>query len=217
MSYTSPYEKYKVGDIIPEGTSGRWTITRRVVTKADVAAQSISFSNRGRVVPEGTYTELNCGGTIVMSDTPDEMRDHWSIISEAKGRVLIAGLGIGMVTRAILDKVDRDGKFVVDHVTVIEKSPDVIALVAPHYLARYGERLTVIEADIMEWKPAKGDHWNAAWYDIWNTLCGDNLESMKTLHRRFGKKTDWQGSWGREICERAEREWKSSYWGRKSR
>lgn len=122
-----------------------------------------------------------------------------------------------MVLRAVLDKVDREGKNVVDHVTVIEKSPDVIALVAPHYLARYGERLTVVEADILEWKPAKGERWNAAWYDIWNDLCADNLENMKTLHRRFGKKVDWQGSWGREICERQEREWKNSPFNRSRR
>lgn len=196
---------YKVD--VPEGTSGAWRVERFAVTEADAAFSALrSLANGGRCSPAGTYTRLLHGRSIVMSDTPDEIRDHLDFIRRAQGRVLIHGLGLGMCLQGVADKPS------VEHVTVVELSADVIRLVAPHYSARYCERLTVVQGDAYTWQPPKGARWDAVWHDVWNTLCTSNLPHMHKLHRRFGRRCDWQGSWGRALLEarkrREAREWR---------
>src|SRR5258708_655534 len=131
------WKDYKVN--VPEGKSGVWQVEKFTVSAEDEKLERlramISFSSRGRFVPAGTYTALKRNGEIIMSDTPDEIRDHYDAIYEAKGHVLINGLGLGVYLQAVLNKPE------VEHVTVIELSDDVLKLVAPHYQAKYGDRL----------------------------------------------------------------------------
>ena len=189
-------DKYKVD--VPEGQSGDWRIERFTVTKeAEKFGRLRAIATgRGRFAPAGTYTRLMRNGTLVMSDTPDEIRDHYEAIHQAKGHVLVNGLGLGVALQAMLEKPE------VERVTVVEISADVIALVGPHYKAKYGDRLEVIQADAMTWKPPKGVRYDAVWHDIWDAICSDNLDTMHTLHRRYGRRTNWQGSWGRYQCKR---------------
>ena len=148
---------------------------------------------------------------MVMSDTPDEIRDHLGAIYMAKGRCLVVGLGIGMVAQAMLRKPE------VEHVTIVEKSSDVIQLVGPWLTAKFPGRVTIVEADIFEWKPPKGERWTVAWFDIWDEICADNLPEMTTLHRRFARRVDWKGSWGRVQALRQERRWAQDPWNPKNR
>ena len=143
-----------------------------------------------RTIEPGTYTRLMCGRTLVMSDTDAEFMEHYTPVYNAEGRVLLNGLGLGVGLAAMLTKPE------VEHVTVIEKSEDVIALVGPHY---DGPRVTIIHADALEWRPAKGARFSVVWHDIWNYICKDNLDDMKRLHRAYGRRCDHQGSWGREY------------------
>jgi spermidine synthase len=76
----------------------------------------------------------------------------------AKGRILVTGLGLGCVVRGLLANP------AVEHVTCIEKSPDVMKLVAP-YMPR--DRLTIIQADALEWAKFNEDHFDYAWHDLW--------------------------------------------------
>jgi hypothetical protein len=182
---------------VPEGQSGNWKVERFTVTGRDAEIERIRAMFSGRRVPEGTYTRLMRRGQVIMSDTPDEIRDHLEPIRRARGSVLINGLGLGVVLQAALNKPE------VRHVTVVEKSPDVIKLVAWHYYERFGyDRLTVVEGDAFDWKIPKGARFDVVWHDIWDNLCADNLREMSVLHRKFGRRTDWQGSWGRELCRR---------------
>jgi len=207
MSYM---EKYKVG--LPEGQQGNWCVERFTVSKDDAkfdALRSI-VKGHGRCVPSGTYTRLTRNGSFmnntIMSDTPDEIRDHLAPIHRATGHCLINGLGLGVVLQAMLEKPE------VEHVTVVEIAPEVIALVAPHYQQIYGDRLTVIQANALEYKPPKGQRYNVAWHDIWDNLCTDNLSEIHTLHRKYGWRCDWQGSWCRELLERRLRYEKRQGW-----
>jgi spermidine synthase len=133
------------------------------------------------------------GRTVVMSNTPMEIRTNRAIIHNATGDVLINGLGIGMVLKAVLAKPD------VRSVRVIEKHPEVIELVAPTYAP--DPRVEIIQADCFDYEPPKGMRFNAVWHDIWDYICGDNLPEMHKLHRRYGRRADWQWSWCRERCE----------------
>lgn len=141
----------------------------------------------------GTYERLKCGGQLVMSNTPAERNDYRWFVHKATGNVLVNGLGLGCVVRELLTKPD------IERVTVIEKSADVIALVGPYIT---DPRLTIIEADAFEWKPSRGERYNAVWHDIWNDICADNLPEMHTLHRKYGRRTDYQESWCRDACKR---------------
>lgn len=181
-------EEIKVN--IPTGEKGLWRVERFIVTE-DHAAFSSSY--RGRFTPAGEYTRLMRGKTVVMSDTPNEIDDIREPIRRASGNVLVNGLGLGVLVNAILTKPT------VSRVTVIEISEDVIQLVGAHYQKQYGERLHIVNADALKYKPTNGDYYSVAWHDIWDNICADNLPQMKTLHRKYGRICDWQDSWCREY------------------
>lgn len=190
---------------IPPGERGKWRVSRFVVSKKDEEWSVLRAAMKGRgYIPEGVYTQLTCSGLgIVMSDTPDEMRDHYEAVRRSRGHVLINGLGIGMVLGAVLKKPE------VERVTVVEIDPDVIALVGPHYAC---DKLEIVQADAFDYKPSKGLRYGTVWNDIWDTICADNIPQMTKLKRKYGRRTDWQGCWCEErIRARARRE-RSMYW-----
>jgi len=150
---------------------------------------------RGRI-EAGWYTRIDVDGTLWMSDTPDEIRDHSYPYWEAQrrgGRVLVNGLGLGMVVGALL-KLEN-----VEHIDVVELDPRIAEHVGQHYA---GERCTIHVGNAYEMKWPVGTRWTVAWHDIWPDITGDNLPGMHRLHRMYGRRTDWQGSWARWECER---------------
>jgi hypothetical protein len=191
---------------IPEGSRGPWTVKRFVVNQNESAASALrgAFTGRGYVSP-GTYTQLvHARRGVVMSDTPDEQRDHYMAVRNADGHVLINGLGIGMVLAAVLKKPE------VRRVTVVEIDPDVVALVGPAYAT--DQRVEIVTSSAFDYEPPKGVRYGAVWHDIWDTICGDNLPEMTTLKRKYGRRTDWQGCWGEDICRRHQARFKQR-WG----
>lgn len=190
------YERYKVD--VPEAEKGGWAIQRYTVSQADAELDALRGLMRdGRFVSAGTYTRLiQNDGTIWMSDTPDEIRDHWPIFNNGAGVVLLHGLGLGVTLQALLRKDT------VYHVTVIEIEQAVIDLVEPHYRERFpGRSFEIIHADALTWQPPKGVQYNAVWHDIWPDLSMANLPEMHRLHRRYGRRSHWQASWGRAYLE----------------
>ena len=180
------YEEYKVN--WPECARGPWKIERFEVAESDTMMSFFSYGSRAPI--PGTYTRLTRNGHVVMSDTMAEVSDLYELFRKAKGSVLIHGLGLGVALRGVLLNPD------VTDVTVVEIDEDVIALVGPFF---DDPRITIIHGDAFTWQPEKGRCWNAVWHDIWDDLCTDNLDGMAKLHRRFGRRTDWQGSWGKEF------------------
>lgn len=193
----------KIDIDVPDGISGNWKVETFEV-KEDDLSQKISILKTGRGVPPGTYKKLMRDGICVMSNTPDEIRDFLRFVWRSKGSILVNGLGIGVLLKALLDKPD------VTDVTVIEKSEDVIKLVAPTYLV--DSRVTIINADAFEYKPPQNKRYNAVWHDIWDYITSDNLEEMKKLHRKYGKNSDYQESWCRYACEQAKKEESKYYY-----
>ena len=178
---------------LPEGKLNNVEI-RKLVKEANFM-DSIELFKTGRYVPPGEYTSLYINDNLWMSDTPDEASDHYEAYRKARGECLVAGLGIGLIINAILLKPE------VAKVTVIENNPDVIELVGNVYKERFGDRIEIIEADIFTWKPPKDKIYDMVWFDIWEHLCVDNLQEMATLHRKYGRKAKWKGSWGKEILQ----------------
>lgn len=193
---------------VPDGKCGDWAVETFTVSIENANFHNLRSSFRsGRYITPGTYKRLVRGNKTIMSNTPSEIRDHIVFIHKAKGNVLINGLGLGMVLKAVLEKPE------VTYVTIIENSEDVINLVGPSYINH--PKVKIIFADALEYVPPKYVRYNTVWHDIWDDICSDNLDQMKKLHRKYGRRSDWQGSWCRGECEYYLRQEKQqrSYWG----
>ena len=189
---------------LPDGQKGNWKVEKFTITEDD--SMMAMFRFKGRAPSPGTYTRLMCGSTVVMSDTPSEQRDHWHPIRYAKDHVLINGLGIGMVLLNCMNKPE------VNKATVIELSQDVIDLVGPYYKEKYGVKLDIIQSDAMTFKPPKDAKYGMVWHDIWSHICADNYDGMKKLHRKYGRKAEWQGSWCHSEVKRLFNQPERRYW-----
>ena len=179
---------------LPEGSLGAWAVKKFAVSEKDSSWTAMRAAVKGRgYVPSGTYTQLvHRQRGLIMSDTPDERRDHFEAVHRARGHVLINGLGLGMVLAAILKKPE------VTKATIVEIDPDVVALVGPHYR---DSRVELVTASAFDYQPPKGVRYGAVWHDIWDHICGDNLPEMTRLKRKYGRLTDWQGCWCEWQCK----------------
>lgn len=177
---------------VPPARSGNVTVERFKLTEQDVWLENLRHPER--FCPPGRYTKLTRNGKLWMSDTPAERRDHAQAVTHATGRVLVFGLGLGLVIEAMLRKPD------VTSIRVIEIDPDVIRCVRPHlewlgHYARDYQRVEIIEADAMTYTPKRFEKYDAVWADIWADICGDNLPEIKKLRRRWRDRAGWFGAW----------------------
>ena len=144
----------------------------------------------GLKVPIGQpYTALYQDGIIWMSDVLHEREEHLRPAREIhnrKGRVLIAGLGIGCILRsAILSGAT--------HVDV-----DIIGLVGPHYRSlakQHNVNLNIINQSIFD-VPVDSD-WDVAWFDIWEGV-HDYKNDESFLRTKFQDHVNWIGFWGED-------------------
>jgi len=139
---------------------------------------------------DGKYVRLFVDGKLMMSDTAMERMSNHDIIEKAKGKVLIAGLGLGLILPPILEKEEAI------EVVIIEKYQDVIDLVGPKF---DNPKLKIICADIFEYTPKK--KFDTIYFDIWPEICSDNLNEIETLEEKyqpFLKKNGYMNSWFKE-------------------
>ncbi len=111
---------HRMSEVIPPGESGKVKVDHFTIepdTYQGFQCERIS---------DGTYARLWVNGDVMMSDTDMELRTNREPVRDARGDVLIGGLGLGMITLPILLNP------AVTSVTVIELSQDVIDLVEPH-------------------------------------------------------------------------------------
>lgn len=205
---------------VPEGTSGDVRVARFTVGGTDAFMERLAMMKGGRGVRQGTYTGLYRRGGLWMSDTPDERRDHMGFLSEVlragDKRVLVTGLGLGMVVAGLAEIPS------VEHVTVVDIDPDVIRLVGPHVqrlLADAGKGCLVVQGDAKDPKSWVGAEpmWDSAWHDIWKDLCTDNLPEMASMSRRYARRVGRsQEFWGRELLRSVRRREQANerIWGR---
>lgn len=196
-----------MADILPEGRIGEAEVQRLVIGKKEAEYTRLRAAitgGRDAAIQEGTYTRLFVDGVLMMSDTQMERNSNLDIVQMARGKVLIAGLGLGMVLIPLAAKAE------VYTITVVEKSLDVIRLVTPHIRKALGKecKLDVVQGDIFQWKPFDGMTWDTIYFDIWPNLSTDTLKEMGKLHRRFKQYLDpngWMDSWRRNQLQRQSR------------
>lgn len=175
---------------------GKWRIEEFKVSEQDAFFYNLRNAVNGRtsrnIVP-GTYYKLMRGSVLVMSNTPAELRDHAEIVKRAENAktVLVAGLGLGMVIKDILESP------IVEKITVVEIEKEVIDLVSID-----DPRVEIINQDIFDFEP--GIKYDVAWFDIWDNICGDNADDFNILREKFKDHANWVGFWcEQEIKELA--------------
>lgn len=170
---------------------------------------AISEGGRGILAEGVPMTRLHVDGALWMSDTPDEMRDHlfpWMEARERGGRILVHGLGLGMIVQAFLRMPQ------VEHVDVVESDERIIRLIGTHYAEKYPGRITFHHGDAYTYRFPPGTRWTVAWHDTWQHISADNWPEMNRLHRRYGSRVDWQWSWCRGEVEQLVRREKRMPW-----
>lgn len=193
---------FKFGTVtVPDGSKGPWTIDTIDVTNDEVLLHNLRALRDDTpelVCKPGTYRRLwHADRGVIMSNTRMEIITAYDAFQEATGRVLINGLGLGMVLEGILSKPD------VSFVRVIEVDADVIALVAPHFAA--DRRVEIIQADAYAYRPLQGEWFDYVWHDIWDKIDSHNLSGMAKLTRRYDKFAAKQGVWSRREARRMRR------------
>lgn len=183
----------RMPEVLPEGQLGLAKVDHFEITEEASSFTSLRAMIQGRrddYVPPGKYARLIVGHELMMTDTVMERRSNYEVVRQARGHVFISGLGLGMILHPILQKPE------VTRVTVVEKFGDVIRLVGP--TLPHQEKLTLIEADVLTYRPTKGTKFDVIYHDIWPTVSQDNLEDMTLLHRRFAHfkaPGGWMDSW----------------------
>ena len=113
-----------------------------------------------------------------MSDTDMEKRTNAAFIRNSHGKVLIGGLGIGLIILAIQDKEE------VEQIIVVEKNKEVIDLVGSQL--PLNSKVAIVNDDVFEYKPDL--KYNTIYMDIWNYINEDVYrEEMKPLINRYRK------------------------------
>lgn len=190
-----------MAEIVPECAQGCASIKHVVLDGVGGRNSMYVHGEYKTASPAGTYVNLRIAddkgrAQIMMSDLYYERETCVEVVERAHGNVLIAGLGIGMILHPILRKPD------VRSLTVVEKYPEVVDLVAP--TLPFDSRLSIVTADIFTWEPPPGAPYDVIWFDIWPDMEVSRLEEMERLHRRFEPYLNrenprlWMESWHRE-------------------
>ena len=181
---------------VPEGEIGNWKVSKFTIVPGDRRVKR--DASKGRPIPLGTYTMLEVCGATMMTDTPAEIMDSMSFILKARDRVIINGLGLGVVPGILLHVG------LVTHIDIVENSEDVIALVGPSIV---DSRVTIHHADAFDIRWPRGTKWHSAFHDIWPTICSDNLPEMYRLEKKYKSRVKRQESWLKAQCMQQLEDW----------
>lgn len=160
---------------------------------------------------------------LVMSDVPAEIAGALPFLDTVAWwspghRVLIAGLGLGIVPAWLLAKTG------VSRIDVVEIDRDVIDLITGDRDQRFAPnswaadpRLHIHHGDAHTWWPGRqprrgcclhtdcvlwpNSRWQAAFFDIWDLVTPANLPSMQRLTRHYARRLYRMWSWERPECE----------------
>ncbi len=119
---------------------------------------------------------------VWMSLTPNEVLTQRGSIRRTRGRVGVAGLGLGWAVAKILDRPK------VDFVTVVENDSGVIKMFGKPLKAKYGSRLQIVEASAYDHDWTQYD---VSFWDIWqgmdDAIYDSKFDRIKTKVEEHGK------------------------------
>ena len=152
----------RMADKLPAGVSGEARVEHFEIGDMEVMQAWMANRDGGGAYPlvltKGRHARLWVGEEMMMSDAESERVTCLPLIEHARGDVLIAGLGLGMVLWPLVRKRS------VRSVTVLERYPSVVALVGPH--VPRSRKLTIETVDVFDFEPM-GQQWSTIFFDVW--------------------------------------------------
>lgn len=109
-----------------------------------------------------------------MVDDPPHLWSMQDYARNSAGRVLVAGLGLGLVVHELLNNID------VDYITVVEKSKDVIDLISPLLPKAENVKFEIINDDFYVFINETNKRFDRIIIDLWTT--GSREETIKVLN-----------------------------------
>ncbi len=164
-------------------------------------------SNPISFISPGKYVKLIIAGELVMSDTPYEMNTNQKFVDKAHGNVLIGGLGIGLLTKNLIPKIENGE---IKHISIWEKNINLINLwkMAEQYLPVH-DKISVFNYDVFDYQKARSQLkgvFDSVYIDIWAGLDENAYTQMKHFRRAFrpflnpNNPNTFIECWGREEC-----------------
>jgi hypothetical protein len=143
--------------IIPAQRRGDYAIEKRLFKKGSVSPMNGVLGYDECIFMEDTFLTVLREGEgdsakgVWMSDSPIEYYSMWELVARCVGgRVLVGGLGLGILTNLLALRRD------VSSLTVVEIAPEVIEMVQP-YLSQYIP-IKIIGRDFLDsWKLEEKD------------------------------------------------------------
>ena len=153
---------------------GAWQLTRRAYAPYQVfPCGNTACLPDGRTVPRLGYFEtafpypaLLEKGREWMTVTPNEIETMAADIAAAHGRMAVLGLGLGYFSFMASNKPE------VTSLTVVERSPDVIALFQQCLLPLFphGEKITLVRADAFDFIESTQTAYDFIYADLWHDV-----------------------------------------------
>ena len=143
--------------------------------------------------------------TVWMSVSPMERESLVVSVKEAEGRVLVGGLGLGLVLFGLMKKKN------VEEVVVVEKEAAVVHLMQPQVEAwidslgpARGPRVRIVTGDLFdvcnEWRNSRTHRpFDYALIDIWPTI-GDTAIEPDLMRLRDMRVAHTYSAWGIELA-----------------
>ena len=108
-----------------------------------------------------------------MSNISAEIYDHAEICRKSHGRVLICGLGLGMILHQLCSN---------DHISeivVVEKEPEIIDMIAPAFPEG---KVTILQGDaFLPDECGITGPFDTMFFDIWNNITSQTHSEMQEL------------------------------------
>lgn len=210
FNYTIDYPFLNMADLYGDIniTKGDWTVSTIEIKNDDYRNIMDHY-----ILPH-KYIALTCNkpmnhnmygeSNVMMSDTPMERYTNQEILNNAKGNILIAGLGIGMLPAALAQKED------VKSITIIEYNQDIIDIVSELIKKNVpnADKIHVIKGDAWEFpKTYTGPKFDWFYADIWANFPNeerdyDMFEEMFSLYEPILTMPRTNG-WGYDFAQNA--------------
>ncbi|WP_244834621.1 hypothetical protein [Clostridium sp. BJN0001] len=172
-SYDYALEQMKLfNSLIKEKSFGKCSIEK----KTEYALEDEGYMYKIHKKTKSNHIILKNGEEVLMDLCKKEIQGAFVSIKMAKGKVAVAGLGLGYVPYIMALKKE------VSKVIVYEKNKDVIELYNRNF--KYNPKIDIINIDAFE---AKSEHFDFYYVDIYNYELSDKVvydyEKLNKLHQ----------------------------------
>jgi spermidine synthase len=128
---------------------------------------------------------------VMMTNNEFVMITNQKFIDNAKGDVIIFGLGIGLILHPLLQDDD------IKSITIVEVDKDLIDETFPIILDfDTKSKLSIINCDAFQYQDDK--KYDTIYFDIWPLINEEAFKEMKVLSEKFSKNLNdggWMDSW----------------------